>query len=184
MVAKPSAVVGAGGVGLNAVTAASLAGAARIIAIDIHDATLQKARRFGATDVINSATVSSVEAVRDLLPGGIDGVFDFVGLSEVTTQALKMLTVGGTLYLIGVSSPDSQVTVNLVDAVLQQPRVVGVNTGSINFKRDIPLYSRLYLDGRFELDALVSAEISLDQIESGYQQLADPDVSRVVVTRF
>jgi S-(hydroxymethyl)glutathione dehydrogenase / alcohol dehydrogenase len=178
------AIVGAGGVGLNAVTAASLAGAARIIAIDIHDATLQKARRFGATDVINSATVSSVEAVRDLVPGGIDGVFDFVGLSEVTTQALKMLTVGGTLYLIGVSSPDSQVTVNLVDAVLQQPRVVGVNTGSTNFKRDIPLYSRLYLDGRFELDALVSAEISLDQIESGYQQLADPDVSRVVVTRF
>jgi S-(hydroxymethyl)glutathione dehydrogenase/alcohol dehydrogenase len=79
---------------------------------------------------------------------------------------------------------DSQVTVNLVDAVLQQPRVVGVNTGSTNFKRDIPLYSRLYLDGRFELDALVSAEISLDQIESGYQQLADPDVSRVVVTSF
>jgi S-(hydroxymethyl)glutathione dehydrogenase/alcohol dehydrogenase len=178
------AVIGAGGVGLNAVTAASLAGAARIIAIDIHDATLQKARRLGATDVINSATVNSVEAVRDLVPGGIDGVFDFVGLSEVTTQALKMLTVGGTLYLIGVSSPDSQVTVNLVDAVLQQPRVVGVNTGSANFKRDIPLFSRLYLDGRFELDALVSAEISLDQIESGYQQLADPDVSRVVITRF
>lgn len=178
------AIIGAGGVGLNAVTAASLVGAARIIAIDIHDATLQKARRFGATDVINSATTNSVEAVRDLLPGGVDGVFDFVGLGEVTSEALKMLTVGGTLYLIGVSRTDSQVVVNLVDAVLKQPRVVGVNTGSANFKRDIPLYSRLYLDGRFELDALVSAEISLDQIESGYQQLADPDVSRVVITRF
>ena len=178
------AVIGAGGVGLNAITAASLAGAERIIAIDIHDATLEKARRFGATDLINSATASSVEAVRDLLPGGVDGVFDFVGLSEVTTQALSMLAVGGTLYLIGVSSRDSQVTLNLVDAVLKQPRVIGVNTGSTNFKRDIPLYSRLYLDGRFELDALVSAEISLDQIESGYQQLADPDVSRVVITRF
>ena len=178
------AIIGAGGVGLNAVTAASLVGAERVIAIDIYDATLQKARHFGATDVINSATVGSAEAVRDLLPAGVDGVFDFVGLSEVTTQALKMLRVGGTLYLIGVSSPDSQLTVNLVDAVLKQPRVVGVNTGSTNFKRDIPLYSRLYLDGRFELDALVSAEISLGQIESGYQQLADPDVSRVVITRF
>ena len=108
------AIIGAGGVGLNAVTAASLAGAAQIIAIDIHDATLQKARRFGATDVINSATVNPVEAVRELLPNGVDSVFDFVGLNEVTTQALEMLTVGGALYLIGVSSPDSQVTVNLV----------------------------------------------------------------------
>jgi S-(hydroxymethyl)glutathione dehydrogenase / alcohol dehydrogenase len=151
------AIIGAGGVGLNAVTAASLAGAAQII---------------------------SVEAVRELLPSGVDSVFDFVGLNEVTTQALEMLTVGGALYLIGVSSPDSQVSVNLVGAVLRQPRVVGVNTGSTNFKRDIPLYSRMYLDGRFELDALVSAEISLDQIESGYQKLADPDVSRVVITRF
>ncbi len=81
-------------------------------------AWLRKARGFGATDVINSATVSPVEAVRDLLPTGVDGVFDFVGLSEVTTQALNMLAVGGTLYLVRVSSPDSQVTVNLVDAVL------------------------------------------------------------------
>jgi S-(hydroxymethyl)glutathione dehydrogenase / alcohol dehydrogenase len=178
------AIIGAGGVGLNAVTAASLAGAAQIIAVDIHDATLQKALRFGATDVINSATVNPVEAVRELLPGGVDSVFDFVGLNEVSARALEMLTVGGALYLIGVSGPDSQVTVNLVDAVLRQPRVVGVNTGSTNFKRDIPLYSRMYLDGRLELDALVSAEISLDQIESGYQKLADPEVSRVVITRF
>ena len=127
-------------------------------------AWLRKARRFSATDVINSATVSPVEAVRDLLPTGVDGVFDFVGLSEVTTQALNMLAVGGTLYLVPVCSPDSQVTVNLVDAVLKQPRVVGVNTGSTNFKRDVPLYSQLYLDGRFELDALLSAEINLDQM--------------------
>jgi Zn-dependent alcohol dehydrogenase len=104
--------------------------------------------------------------------------------NEVTTQSLEMLTVGGALYLIGVAGPDSQVTVNLVSAVLRQPRVVGVNTGSSNFKRDIPLYSRMYLDGRFELDALVSAEISLDQIESGYQKLANPEITRVVITRF
>ena len=144
------AIIRAGGVDLNAVTAASLAGAAQIIAVDIHDATLQKALRFGATDVINSATVNPVEAVRELLPGGVDRVFDFVGLNEVTARALEMLTVGGALYLIGVSGPDSQVTVNLVDAVLRQPRVVGVNTGSTNFKRNIPLYSRMYLDGRLE----------------------------------
>ena len=134
--------------------------------------------------IIGAGGVGLKQAVRELLPNGVDSVFDFVGFNEVTTQSLEMLTVGGALYLIGVSRPDSQVTVNLVGAVLRQPRVVGVNTGSTNFKRDIPLYSRMYLDGRFELDALVSAEISLDQIESGYQKLADPEVSRVVITRF
>jgi S-(hydroxymethyl)glutathione dehydrogenase / alcohol dehydrogenase len=72
----------------------------------------------------------------------------------------------------------------LVSAVLRQPRIVGVNTGSTNFKRDIPLYAELYLAGRFELDALVSAEISLDEIDSGYGRMADPEVSRVVVTQF
>jgi len=177
-------IIGAGGVGINAVSGAVLAGASRIIAVDVEEQRLEAATRFGATHVINSAKVNSVEAVHELLPNGVDSVFDFVGLNEVTTQALEMLTVGGALYLIGVSSPDSQITVNLVGAVLRQPRVVGVNTGSTNFKRDIPLYSRMYLDGRLELDALVSAEISLDQIESGYQKLADPEVSRVVITRF
>jgi S-(hydroxymethyl)glutathione dehydrogenase / alcohol dehydrogenase len=62
--------------------------------------------------------------------------------------------------------------------------VLGELAGQAFGEPVLPLYSRLYLDGRFELDALVSAEISLDQIESGYQQLADPDVSRVVITRF
>jgi Zn-dependent alcohol dehydrogenase len=91
-------------------------------------AEVDQARRFGATDVINSATVNAVEAVRELLPDGVDSAFDFVGLNEVTTQTLEMLTVGGALYLIGAAG--------------------------------------------------------LDQIESGYQKLADPEITRVVITRF
>lgn len=178
------AIIGAGGVGLNAVTAASLAGAGRIIAIDIRDATLEKARRFGATDVINSAKVDPVEALRALLPHGVQSVFDFVGLDTVTNQALQMLAVGGGLYLIGAARPDAQVTLNLVTAVLAQPRIIGVNTGSTNFKLDIPRYIDLYLQGRFELDELVSAEISLDEIDAGYRKLLEPDVSRVVITSF
>jgi S-(hydroxymethyl)glutathione dehydrogenase/alcohol dehydrogenase len=102
----------------------------------------------------------------------------------VTAQGLEMLTVGGGLFLVGVASPDSQVCLNLVSAVLHQPRIVGVNTGSTNFKRDIPLYAELYLAGRFELDELVSAEISLDEIDSGYELMVDPKVSRVVITQF
>jgi S-(hydroxymethyl)glutathione dehydrogenase / alcohol dehydrogenase len=141
----------------------------------------------GAGAVLNTARVRPGDTVAINGVGGV-GLNAVTAASlagnEVTAHALEVLTVGGAPYLIEVSGPDSQVTVNLVDAVLRQPRVVGVNTGSANFKRDIPLYSRMYLDERFELDALVSAEISLDQIESGYQKLADPEVSRVVITRF
>jgi len=73
-------IFGAGGVGLNAVSGARIAGASRIIVIDIQAKRLDEAKRFGATDVIDSATTKPVEAVRDLLPGGADHVFDFVGL--------------------------------------------------------------------------------------------------------
>jgi S-(hydroxymethyl)glutathione dehydrogenase/alcohol dehydrogenase len=95
-------VMGAGGVGLNAISGAVLAGAARVIVTDITDGKLDKAGAFGATDVINSSEVDPVQAVRELLPGGVDHVFDFVGARPVTAQGLQMLGTGGGLYLIGI----------------------------------------------------------------------------------
>lgn len=177
-------IIGVGGVGLNAVSAARLAGAGRIVAVDVKDGSLEKARRLGATDIVNSGYTDPVEAVRDLLPSGADHAFDFVGLTQVTAQALEMLAVGGGLYLIGVARPDAQVALTLATAVLRQPRIVGVNTGSTNPRHDIPMFCQLYLDGRFALDELVSVEVSLEDIEAGYQKLAEPGVSRVVITRF
>src|SRR5579862_7316224 len=99
-------IFGAGGVGLNAVSGAGIAGASRIIVIDIQAKRLDEAKRFGATDVIDSAKSKPGEAVRDLLPGGADHVFDFVGLKSVAEQGLAMLGVGGGLYLVGVATPD------------------------------------------------------------------------------
>jgi S-(hydroxymethyl)glutathione dehydrogenase/alcohol dehydrogenase len=90
-------VVGAGGVGLNAVSGARIAGASRIVAIDIESKRLEAARRFGATDVIDSTKTNVVEAVRDVLSAGADHVFDFVGLKAVAEQGLAMLGVGGGL---------------------------------------------------------------------------------------
>lgn len=84
-------IIGAGGVGLNAISGARIAGASRIIAIDLAAQRLTAARRFGATDVIDSSTTKPVEAVRELLPGGADHVFDFVGLKVVAEQGLAML---------------------------------------------------------------------------------------------
>src|ERR1700736_6008748 len=177
-------IFGAGGVGLNAISGARIAGASRIVVIDIQPKRLEAAKRFGATDVIDSMTTKPVEAVRDLLHGGADYVFDFVGLKAVAEQGLAMLGVGGGLYLVGVSKPEVDISMNIFDAIGGQKRVVGVNFGSTNAKRDIPMYADLYLQGRLNLDDLVSKKIALRDVNDGYAALKDGSVNRVVVTSF
>src|SRR5713226_2266001 len=173
-------IFGAGGVGLNAISGARLAGAARIVVIDIQPKRLDAARGFGATDVIDSTTSKPVEVVRDLLPGGADYVFDFVGLKVVAEEGLAMLAVGGALYLVGVAKPEVDVSLNIFGAIGGQKRVVGVNFGSTNAKRDIPMYAQ----GRMNLDDLVSKRIALREVNDGYAALKDGTLNRVVVTSF
>ncbi len=152
--------------------------------IDIQAKRLEEAKRFGATDVIDSTKTTPVEAVRDLLPGGADHVFDFVGLQVVAEQGLAMLAVGGGLYLVGVARPDVEIGVKIVSAIGGQQRVQGVNFGSTNAKRDIPMYAALYLQGRMNLDDLVSKKIPLGDVNNGYAALKDGSLTRVVVTSF
>jgi S-(hydroxymethyl)glutathione dehydrogenase/alcohol dehydrogenase len=177
-------VIGAGGVGLNAVSGARLAGASRIVVIDVQSKRLEAARRFGATDVIDSTMAKPVEAVHDLLPRGADQVFDFVGLKAVAEQGLAMLGVGGGLYLVGVSSPETNIDLNIFSAIGGQKNVEGVNYGSSNFKHDIPMYAELYRQGRMNLDDLVSKKIALRDVNDGYAALKDGSLNRVVVTSF
>jgi S-(hydroxymethyl)glutathione dehydrogenase / alcohol dehydrogenase len=177
-------IFGAGGVGLNAVSGAHIAGASRIVVIDIRQERLDEARRFGATDLIDSTKTNPVEAVGDLLPDGADHVFDFVGLKSVAEQGLAMLGVGGGLYLVGVARPDVEIGLNIVSAIDRQKRVQGVNFGSTNAKRDIPMYAELYLQGRMNLDDLVSKTIALRDVNDGYAALKDGSLNRVVVTSF
>jgi len=177
-------IFGAGGVGLNAVSGARIAGSSRIIVIDIQQKRLDAARQFGATDVIDSTKNKPVEAVRDLLPGGADHVFDFVGLKLVAEEGLAMLGMGGGLYLVGVSTPEVDISLNIFGAIGGQKRVLGVNFGSTSAKRDIPMYAELYLQGRMNLDDLVSRRISLREVNEGYAALKDGSLTRVVVTSF
>ena len=177
-------IFGAGGVGLNAISGARIAGASRIVVIDIQPKRLEAAKRFGATDVIDPAKTNPVETTRDLLRGGADHVFDFVGLKAVAEQGLAMLGTGGGLYLVGVSKPEVSIDVNIFDAIGGQKRVQGVNFGSTNFKRDIPMYADFYLQGRMNLDDLVSKRIALREVNDGYAALKDGSLNRVVVTSF
>jgi len=177
-------IFGAGGVGLNAVSGARIAGASRIVVIDIRPARLQAAQHFGATDIIDSTKNDPVEAVRTFLPRGADHVFDFVGMKAVAEQGLSMLALGGGLYLVGVSEPEVGIDLNIFNTIGGQRRVQGVNIGSTNFKRDIPMYANLYLQGRLNLDDLVSKRIDLRDVNDGYAALREGAINRVVVTSF
>ena len=97
---------------------------------------------------------------------------------------LRACDTGGGLYLVGVAKPEVGLDVNIFDAIGGQKRVQGVNFGSTNFKRDIPMFADLYLQGRLNLDDLVSKRIALRDVNDGYAALKDGSINRVVVTSF
>lgn len=175
-------IIGAGGVGLNAITGAIVAGASTIIAVDVADDKLEKAKRFGATHTINSTKVDAVAEVMKITGRGADSAFDFVGIPAVTASGLDMIRPGGGLYLIGIIDPSATLPLLTIGLIGTQKRIQGVYMGSTTPKHDIPLYADLYLQGRFNLDDLMSREIALDQVEAGYDLLKDPEVTRVVIT--
>ncbi|GAA2228142.1 Zn-dependent alcohol dehydrogenase [Herbiconiux moechotypicola] len=175
-------IIGAGGVGLNAINGAVVAGATTIIAVDVADDKLEKAKRFGATHVINSTKADAVAEVLAITGRGADAAFDFVGIPAVTQSGLDMIRPGGGLYLIGIIDPSATLPLLTIGLIGAQKRIQGVYMGSTTPKHDIPLYADLYLQGRFELDDLMSREIALDGVNEGYAALKEPDVTRVVIT--
>ncbi|MDN5732300.1 MAG: Zn-dependent alcohol dehydrogenase [Yaniella sp.] len=177
------AIIGAGGVGLNAISGAVVAGAAKIIVIDLNNETLETAKKFGATHIINSGEQDPVAAVKDLTGGrGVPYAFDIVGITPTARQGYDMLAKGGTLYQIGMGGGNLELA-NLGN-IFDRKAIQGVFMGSGVPKRDIPVLADLYLQGKLNLDDLVSAEISLSEVNEGYEKLKDPQVNRVVITSF
>ncbi|MFI1566821.1 zinc-binding dehydrogenase [Streptomyces sp. NPDC020490] len=178
------AVIGAGGVGLNVISGARLAGAARIVAVDVREGGLRRALAFGATDVVDCSAADAVTAVRELTGGGVRHAFDVVGVAETARQALDMTALGGSVHLVGLAAGAAELTLSLPRLLLQQKRIQGLIMGSGNPRHDIPRYAGLALQGRLDLDGLVSHRIGLDEIDAGYAALRDPGTARVVVTSF
>lgn len=179
------AVIGVGGVGLNVISGARLAGAARIIAIDTQPAKEALARKFGATDFIDAGQGEVVAAVHGLTPLGVDHAFEVIGLASTSQQAIKMARLGGGAYLIGLHKAGTSIQVDVMgDLIDRQVIVRGVYMGSSNIKHDIPMYAQLYLQGRFNLDDLISREISLSEINDAYQELKSGAIARSVITSF
>jgi len=178
-------VIGAGGVGLSVVAGARLAGAARIVVIDLQPRKLELALTFGATDAINPSEVDAEAAVLAATGGGADHVFEAIGLKSTSEQAVRMARRGGAAYLIGLHKPGAKIEIDaLRDLIRGQKRIQGVYMGSSDIERDIPLYADYYLQGRLDLDDLISGEIRLDQINEAYDELKKGSVTRSIITSF
>lgn len=179
------AVIGVGGVGLNVISGAKLAGAERIIAIDTQAKKEVLARKFGATDFVNPADGDPVEAVKALTGSGVDHAFEVIGLKVTSEQAVQMVRLGGHVYLIGVHKPGSTIAVDVMsDMLMRQVVISGVYMGSSNIKHDIPMYANLYEQGRFNLDDLISTEINISEINEAYEELKKGAIARSVITSF
>jgi S-(hydroxymethyl)glutathione dehydrogenase / alcohol dehydrogenase len=176
------AVIGCGGVGLNCVQGAAIAGANTIIAIDIDPFKLNLARTFGATEVIDSRETDPVEAVLDLTAGGAEYSFEVIGLPATITQAMRMIRPGGLASIIGVLEDNEIVPLAGKDLRFSR-RLQGVSMGHNRFRVDIPRLVRLYLQGRLKVDELISRRIGLDDVNDGYDLLrAGAPTARSVVT--
>jgi S-(hydroxymethyl)glutathione dehydrogenase/alcohol dehydrogenase len=179
------AVIGCGGVGLNTIQGAALAGARKVIAIDLQPGKLGLARKFGATHVVNPANGDLVAAVQDLTGGGVDHAFEVIGnIKQTLEQAVAMLATGGTAYVIGAQDPWNVMDLHPAGLLFNKTGIRGVYMGGTNFKRDIPLYAELYLQGRFNLDDLVSQTIAVDGINAAYTELESGGIARTVITSF
>ena len=175
------AVIGCGGIGLNVIQGATLAGARRIIAIDIDTGKLERAHDFGATDLVDNSNGDALEQVEGLLPGelGVDFSFEALGRVDTYQLAAALLRPGGTATLIGLPEPR---TIPLPpDAFSGERKIQGCSMGSVRFPTDLPYLLGLYRSGRLKLDELVSRKIRLEEINDGYDGIGRGDIARSVI---
>lgn len=175
------AVIGCGGVGLSAINGAAIAGAGRIIAIDILDNKLELARELGATDVVNAATCDPVEAVRELTGGGVEYSFEALGLKKTSEQAYDMLRRSGVATIIGMVPEGQKLEIDAA-SLLYEKRIQGSNMGSTRFRVDMPRYVDFYLAGKLHLDRMISRHITLEQINEGFDELRSGRFARSIIT--
>jgi S-(hydroxymethyl)glutathione dehydrogenase/alcohol dehydrogenase len=168
------AVIGCGGVGLSVVQGARLARASRIVAVDVRAEKTALAARLGATDRVDASAADPVAAVRDLMPDGVDYVFDAIGLTKTTTQAIAMLGLGGAAVLVGLPPDGATVSFEPLALAEADQRILGSNYGSVRPAIDIPALVDRFMDGDLLLNELVSARLplesaaaALDDLESG-----------------
>jgi alcohol dehydrogenase len=175
------AVVGLGGVGLNGLLGAKVAGAEKIIAVDISDDKLGLARQLGATHTVNARDPDHIEQIMDITGGGVDYAFEFSGTVAGTETCYKALRAGGEVLIAGLAPNGSQFTFNPADIVNSEKAIRGSYMGSCVPVRDIPRFIELYRQGRLPVDKLINRSIGFDEINEGFDRLTDGLVIRQIL---
>ena len=174
-------VIGCGGVGLNSVQGARLAGATKVIAVDIEPFKLDAAVKFGATHVVNSSLTNPIEAVLEMTDGGADYVFVVVGIPQLTQEATQMVCKGGQVIQVGVAPITSQLAFS-GHQFSGQRSLKGSSMGGVNMSRDLPRLMELYKQDRLKLDELVTKTFPLEEINEAIADVGEGQTLRNVIT--
>lgn len=174
------AVIGTGGVGLNVIQGCALAGAEKIIAIDINTNKLEMAREFGATHFIDASKEDPVQQVQQLTGGGADYAFEVIGLPSAITQAFNMVRRGGEAIVVGMAPIGSEASIS-APAFLAEKVLRGCVYGSTRPRYDMPRILDLYMAGKLKLDELVSRTYPLEGINDAFQAMKNGEVARSVI---
>jgi alcohol dehydrogenase len=175
------AVVGLGGVGLNAMFGAQVAGASQVVAIDIHDDKLELARALGATDTLNAKDPDAIRKVREMTGGGVDFGLEMAGSVQAMELAYRITRRGGTTVTAGLPHPDARWALQQVNLTAEERTVKGSYVGSCVPSRDIPRFIAMYRAGLLPVDRLLSERISLDDINPALDRLARGESIRQVI---
>jgi Zn-dependent alcohol dehydrogenase len=175
------AVIGLGGVGLSSLIGAVAAGARRVIAVDLSDEKLGLARQLGATDTVNAGAGDAAATIREATSGGVDFAFEMAGSVRAMELAYKITRRGGTTVTAGLPPPDAALPLPLVNLVAEERTVKGSYIGTCVPSRDVPRLIELYQRGRLPVDRLMSGRLSLDEINLGFDRLAEGKAVRQVV---
>jgi S-(hydroxymethyl)glutathione dehydrogenase/alcohol dehydrogenase len=175
------AIFGCGGVGLNAIQAAALMGAGKIIAVDVFDHKLEWSREFGATHVVNARTDDAVARIKEICGrGGADYAIEAIGGAPTIELAFNSVHRGGTVVVIGVSPDGTRISID-PSLLLQERILTGTSFGSSRQRVDLPMLVDLFMDGKYKLRELISRQVSLDELNGAYDALQRGEVRRSVV---
>ena len=176
------AVIGTGGVGLNAIQGAVLAEAEQIIAVDIAEKKLDFAKTFGATDVVNAAEIDAVEGVREITKGlGVDYAFEVIGNPDTIRQAYQMVRPAGTAVIVGMVHHEKEFSIPAQHFVSSERQIIGSFYGSCQPRIDMPKLLNLYTEGKLKLDELITRHYSLEQINEAFADMEAGENARGVI---
>jgi S-(hydroxymethyl)glutathione dehydrogenase/alcohol dehydrogenase len=185
------AVFGCGGVGISVIQGARIAGARMIIAVDQFESKLAMAKRFGATHTVDASNTDAIDAIRDLLPGaegaatpgpnaGVDYAFEAVGVKKLAEQCFEVIKPGGTATIIGMIPVGQKVELD-GPKFLTERKIQGTMMGGNRFRIDMPRYIDYYLQGRLNLDDMISKRMKLEDVNEAFRAMKAGEVARSVL---